>query len=286
MRRRQFLVSGALLATASLAGCAHPEVVLDLQDATAEDIADEVSITVDPGTEEFPVVSSAVENASTTRSGRSDLFDPDDIVRLDDSFYAVSETRLGTSEVTVYDVIIDFEPENTTLEYGEIEYDDLPETDRERLSLIIAEEETIPRQEDEDVGVDYGTAGEIGNQSVLVPDQKYDILRHEGNLYRVSVDARSATETEYQYEVTEVAPDVESFAEGVREQYLFRLEGLSEDERKVVEEAIDGGYFEDTDAFRSVIDLIREYDGIEVAEFYGTWLLAFRADEYITYVEW
>ena len=64
------------------------------------------------------------------------------------------------------------------------------------------------------------------------------------------------------------------------------LSGLSEAERKVVEEAIDEAYYEDDDAFRSVVDRIRDHEGLNVDDFYGTWLLSYENEEYLTYVEW
>jgi ferritin-like protein len=83
-----------------------------------------------------------------------------------------------------------------------------------------------------------------------------------------------------------VAPDTETFADRVRDRYLFVLSGLSDAEREVVEESIDGAYFEDDEAFRSVVDRIREHDGISEDDFYGTWLLEYEGTEYLAYVEW
>ena len=45
MRRRQFLASGTALLSVAIAGCAHPPVVLDLNEASADDITDAVSTT-------------------------------------------------------------------------------------------------------------------------------------------------------------------------------------------------------------------------------------------------
>ncbi|WP_135853968.1 hypothetical protein [Halorussus salinus] len=285
MRRRQFLSSGAALLSVSLAGCGHPSVVLDMNDATADDIADEVSMATEPGSEEHAVVTSARENGSATRTGRYELFDHTTTVRVNDTFYSVSETRLRSSEVTVYEVLLDFNPEETTPELGEIEYDDLPEVDRDRLGSILSEE---PRSNHDgyDVGVGYGSAEEVGNDSVFVPERQYDVLVHDGNRYRVAVDSRDATEAEYRYEVTEIAADVDTFADQIREQYLFALTDLSDAERTVVEGAIDGGYFEDGDAFQAVIERIRQHEGLNEDDFYGTWLLEYEDVEYITYAEW
>jgi hypothetical protein len=285
MRRRQFLASGTALLSVSIAGCGHPPVVLDLNEATDDDIADAVSTTADPDSEEYSIVTSARENGSATRTGRYERFDRDETVRVDDAFYDVSETPLESSEVTVYEVLVDFSPEDATPEIGEIEYAELPELDRQRLDPILSERGSTDR-DGYDVGVQYGTAEEVGDDSVFVPEREYDILVDGEDRYRIGVDTRTATETVYRYEVTEVAPDVGTFADGIRDRYLFELTGLSEAEREVVEEAIDGAYFEDDETFRSVVDRIREHDGLEVEDFYGTWLLEYEGVEYLTYVEW
>ena len=285
MRRRRFLASGTALCSVALAGCAHPSVVLDLNAATADDIADEVSMAPDPGSEEYEIVASAIENGSATRRGRYELFDRTDAVRIDGTVYEMSETRVASSEVTVYEVLVDLDPEDTTPDLGEIEFEELPETDRERLEPILSEADP-PQGDGYDFGVGYGSAAEVGNDSVFVPERRYDVLVYEGERYRVAVDSRTAPEVEYRYEATEVAPDTETFADRVRDRYLFVLSGLSDAEREVVEESIDGAYFEDDEAFRSVIDRIRDRDGIDVHDSYGTWLLAYEGTDYLAYAEW
>ncbi|RZH69429.1 hypothetical protein [Natrinema altunense] len=285
MHRRQVLASGAVCLAVPIAGCGHPAVVLDMDDATADEIADTVSITAEPGSEEYTLVSAASENGSAVRRGRSELFDRTDTVRIDDSFYDVSEMRLESEPVTVYEVRIDFDPADSTTERGAIDYDDLPNVDRQRLAPIVSATDP-PNQDGDDMGVDYGTAADVGTESVFVPKQQYDIVVHDGSRYRVTVDSRTTTETEYRYEVTDIVSGVDPFADRVRARYLFTLAGLSDAERAVVEEAIGEGYFEDDDAFRSVVDRIREHDGIREDEFYGTWLLEYDGVEYLTYTEW
>lgn len=285
MRRRRFLASGTALLSVALAGCGHPAVVLDLTEAAAADIADEVSETAEPRSEEYDVVSSAIENGSATRSGRSRLFDRTEAVRVDGVFYEVSETRIASSDVTVYEVLVDFDPEDETPELGEVAFDDLPETDRERLEPILSEADR-PGQDGYDVGVGYGSAAEVGDDSVFVPDQRYDVLVREGERYRIGVESRTAEAVEYRYEATEAAPDVDAFADRVRDRYLFVLAGLSAAEREVVEEAIDDAYFEDDDAFRSVVDRIRDHEGVREEDSYGTWLLEYEGATYLAYVEW
>jgi len=282
MRRRQFLAGTALLAV-PLAGCAHPRVVLDMDEASAADIVDEVSATLRPGSDAHDGMLAARDNGSVTRTGRYAVSDGDTVV-LDGRVYEVSATPVGSETVTTYDLRIDFDPEDTTPDRGAIEYADLPKPDRERLDSFVSGDH--PTGEGYDVGIAYGTVDDVDGESVFVPDQQYDILVHGDERYRVSVAANTETRTRYRYEVEEIAASVDEYADRVRERYAFALTGLSEDERAVVEEAIGGGYFEDGDAFQSVADRFRAHDGIHVSESFGTWLAEYEGAEYLTYIEW
>lgn len=284
MKRRQFLATGTTLLAAAVAGCAHPPGVLTMDAAGDEDIADEASLLARPDSEEYGIVVRGRENGTATRRGRYELFDETDVVRVNDTFYEVSESRLQSSEVTVYEVYVDLDPENTTADVGEVAFEDLPAVDRERLGPVLTE-----RTENDDVrydaAVDYGPAEEA-NGSVFVPERQYDIVVYEGRRYRIAADSRAASEATYRYEVTEAAPDVETYAAQVRERYLFALTDLSEAEREVVETAIEGGYYDDDDPFQSVVDRLRDHEGFEVYDRYGTWLVEYEGAEYVTYAEW
>ncbi|MCU4972801.1 hypothetical protein OB955_08615 [Halobacteria archaeon AArc-m2/3/4] len=285
MRRRQVLASGTALLSVVIAGCSDSSVVLEMDAATAEDIVDEMSTTPESDSEEYTIVSSARENGSATRRERFELFRRTDTVRLEDSFYDVTETELESNEVTVYDLLVESLPVDSATELDEIEYSDLPEMDRQRLDQIASADDQSDGGGFEIV-VGYGTAEEVGDGSVFVPERQYSIVVHEGDRYLVSVHPKSITENEYRYEVTEVASTVDAFADRIRERYLFELTVPSDAERSVVEEAIADGYVEDDDLFQSVVDRIRERDGLSVADFRGTWLLEYEGVEYLAYAEW
>lgn len=285
MRRRQVLVSGTTLLAATLAGCAHPSVVLNMDTASAADIAQKVAIDPEAGSDEHAAIEAAIENESATRTGEYDLFDQPTIVRYDGSFYEISETSRERSEVTVYEVRLDLVPSNTTVELGEITYADLPEVDRRKLEGVFLDRSTST-EDRADVRVKYGTAEDVGNESVFVPEPEYDVVVHNGTRYEVGVDYQTRSETLYRYDATEVADSADAFGTRIREQYLFTLTGLAEAERTVVEKAINSGYYDDTDAFRSVVDRIHQHEAIEEDGFYGTWLVGYDGEEYLTYIEW
>ncbi|MDZ7731460.1 MAG: hypothetical protein U5K37_11925 [Natrialbaceae archaeon] len=188
--------------------------------------------------------------------------------------------------MTVYEVMLDLDPADTTPEIGTIAYDDLPAVDRDRLERLVSLE-APPDQDGVDVGVDYGSHEAVGPDSVFVPDQQYDILEYDGQQYRVSVDSRTAPEGTYEYTVTTVAGSVGAFADGIRDDVSVRPSRDSlRAERAVVAEAIDSAYFDDDDAFRSVVDRIREHEGLTVDDFYGDWLLEYEGTAYLAYVQW
>jgi len=285
MQRRQFLATGATIVSVAVAGCGHPPVVLDMNEATADDIARDASMSPDPESEEYALVTAAIENGSATRTGSFELFDRTDTMAVNDTFYEVSETRLDSTAETRYEVYLDVEPDDRTPERGEIAFEDLPAFDRERLEPVLAENPT-PGGSGYEISVDYGPAEAVGDESVFVPERQYDVLVHEGRRYGVAFESRPSSEAEYRYEVTTVAADTEAFADRIRDRYLFALTGLSEAEREVVAEAVDSGYYEDDEAFRSVIDRFRDHDGLEMAESYGRWLVEYEGVEYLTYAEW
>jgi len=285
LSRRQFLSALAAAGVGSVAGCGHPPVVLDMEEATSSDIADEASTTPEPDSEEHALVTSAIEKGSATRSGRYELFDRTGVVRVDGSVYEVSETRVEESELTEYELYVDVDTSDVTPELGAIAFEDLPAADQRRLEPVLDGSTRTPGDGYE-FAVSYGSAAEVGNDSVLVPERQYDVLVHGEDRYRLALDSSTAPEATYRYEVTEIAPDVESFADQLREQYLFALTDLSEAERAVVEEALDGTYYENDDAYRSVVDRIRSHEGLTVTDSYGTWLLAYEGVEYLTYADW
>ncbi|QDX39419.1 hypothetical protein [Salarchaeum sp. JOR-1] len=283
MRRREFLAGGTALLALPLAGCAHPPVVLDMTEATPTRIADERSLAPDPGSDEYAVVAAARGNDSVTRTRRGRLFYDTDTVRVNGSVYAVSETRVDSTDVTAYELRIDFNPDDATPTLGEIAYANLPPADDRRLDELI-ESESKRTVEGADIVVTYGTPAEVGD-SVFVPDPQYDILVYEGDRYRVTITSRASTRKTYRYEVTRIA-SLSAFVDRIRERYRFTLSGLSEAERDVVDAAVEGGYFQESDAFHSVVERFHDHDALSRTDSDGTWLVRYEGEEYLADIEW
>lgn len=92
MCRRQVLASATALLPVSIAGCGHPSNVLDIREATADVLADEMSRSVSPDSSGYSTIDEAVENGTALVSGTSPPVDPDEPVRFQDRYYEVSVT--------------------------------------------------------------------------------------------------------------------------------------------------------------------------------------------------
>lgn len=101
----------------------------------------------------------------------------------------------------------------------------------------------------------------------------------------VVINMREVSEGEIRDAAAEASLDEES-VEQIRAEYLFTLTGLSGSEREVVEEATSGGYYQDSDAFKSVVDRFRDQKGLEVSDTDGSWLVEYQGVSYVADIEW
>lgn len=287
MRRRQILAGGTALLSGSFAGCALPSNTIRVREATPKEIVEDVSMRVNTESKEYDVIRSAVKNGTDTRTGQNRWFDRQNTVLFNKTVYTVNETQLASEKAIRYEIGIYPAPENTSSELGVIRYDKLPPTDRRKLNRTLSPGSTkeIPGE----LKVEYEPTAEGTNRSVFVPKQQYDRLQYNGELYRVTVERAFSSDVEYQYEVTEIAGNVEGFAEQIRDKHLFTLDGLSPAEQAVIEEAIETGEvaWESEDS-ESVISNIREHRALKADDGpnEGTWLMKYDGGEYLVYLYW
>jgi hypothetical protein len=297
MRRRQYLAASAALLAAPLAGCAHPSAVLDMTEATDEDVADSASGNVDHHPEAGGLVAEAVENGSATVSDRSPPIDPGTPVEYEGRYYDLSVTETGERETTVYDVRIDYDGDSESgsdSESGDetpgsaVDYGDLPAPDRDTVDTLLPPPDDFPGGDGYDFGVGREYADEEAKASVLVPEQEYAAVVYEGTRYPVDAGGgRAVTVTDYRYETEEIAASAAEFGAAVRREYLFTLSGLSGAEREVVAEAIEDGYYEGSasDAFKSLVRRFREHEAVEADEWGGDWLVRYDGTVYLADLE-
>lgn len=283
MRRRTLLATASALLAGPLAGCAHPSAVLVMDEVTDSDIAERASRDVSNDPDGSRIVADAVERGNATASGRSPPLETDRPVAHDGAYYSLSYTESYRGEITQYDIAIDYNPGTETPGGSAIDYEDLPEVDREALDSLLPPPEDRPTSDGYDVGVGHEYDDEAAEASVLVPEQEYDAVVYEGTRYPIRADdGRDVTVYDYRYEAERVAADAAEFAEGIRAEYLFTLSGLSEAERDIVAEAIEDGYYEGSanDAFRSVAERFRAHEAVRPETGGGYWLARYEGTDY------
>ncbi|MUV88048.1 hypothetical protein GJ631_16170 [Natronomonas sp. CBA1123] len=283
MRRRTLLATASALLAGPLAGCAHPTAVLVMDEVDDEALAERASRDVSNDPDGSRIVSDAVDSGNATASGRSPPLETDRPVAHDGAYYTLSFTESYRGEITQYDIAIDYNPGTDTPGGSAIDYDDLPEVDREALDSLLPPPEDPPTSDGYDIGVGQEYDEEAAEASVLVPEQEYDAVVYEGTRYPIRVDdGREITVYDYRYEAEQVAADAAEFAEQVRSEYRFTLSGLSEAERDIVAEAIEDGYYEGSanDAFRSVAERFRAHEAVRPETGGGYWLARYEGTDY------
>jgi hypothetical protein len=282
VNRRSFLAGVVTCAAATLAGCAGPGARLDVERVSDAALAERASQSTANAPDEIRgLVAEAVENGSATAEGRAASFDPDRPVAFEGEFYEVTRTVVDERDERSWTVEVDYDSSQT--DGPTIALADLPDVDREVLSSVIPPSGDPPESDGPDLGVSnvYGSEGE--GQSVLVPEQQYEFVTHEGEYYGLSVEGPSTvTVRTYRFETDLVAASADEYAAQVRDDYLFVLDGLSDAEREIVADAIDGGYHaeEPTDAFASLEARFREHPGFGVGEYAGEWVVRYEGATY------
>lgn len=281
MRRRHYLASAAALLAGPLAGCAHPNAVLVMDEVSDAEIADRASRSVDGHPEFETLVAEAVENGSANASGNSPPLDTDQPVEYSGRYYELTATEMDSRETTQYGLSVDLTPTSETPDGEVVAFEDLPEVDRDVLDELLPDEgEASDDRGDERVVRFYSEA--MAEDSALVPDGGYDAVVYEGERYAIDVKERTRTESDYRYEAEEVAASAGEYGASVREEYAFTLSGLSDAERDVVREAIEDGYYEGSadDAFSSVARRFRDHPGFDTGEWGGEWVVRYDGTVY------
>lgn len=275
---------GGLLLLAVLAGCSAAGS-LTMQQVNDVELAEEASRSTSLP-EEGPVreerlAKRAIENGSTTAQGRDPPVESGLPFAHGGRYYNLSWTVTDREEATAVDVAIDYNGSATSGEA--VAYESLTARDRAVLEQLLP-----PRTDHRTDGYDFGVGATYtrtqANRSVLL-DGEHDAVGYEGETYPVEVDdSRTVTVRTYRYTATVVANSSSEYAEQLREEHLFTLSGLSQDERQVVEEAIDDRYYaEDTDdvAFRSVLERFRGHEAIAEDEYEGLWVVGYDGEVYV-----
>lgn len=281
MRRRHYLASTAALLAGPLAGCAHPNAVLVMNEVSTAEIAERASRSVDRSRDDGRIVAEAVENGSADTTGNSPPLDTDRTVEFDGRYYELSVEETESRARTQYGLDVGLDSGSRSPDGEAVDYDDLPEVDRDVLYDLLPDGGETPEGRSDQRVVRWYSAP-MAEDSALVPDSEFDAVRYEDGRYPIDVVERTRTESDYRYEATEIAGSAGEYGATAREEYLFTLSGLSDAERDVVEEAIGEGYYEGSadDAFSSVASRFREHPGFDTDEWGGEWLVRYEGTDY------
>ncbi len=284
MERKAFAALG-LLALVVLAGCSATGS-LSMNTADDAEIAEAASrpVVVDsPAPDDREVVREAIEDGSGAATATDPPVKRGLPLAYEDSYYEIDWNVTGTEPGTAFAVGVDL---NGTASADEtVSFNELSERDRRLLGdLLTTMSEREPRLRpgpELAIPEEYTTAET--NKSVLLSGE-YSAVRYNGTVYPfVLEERREVTLTRYRYTVSRAANSTGAYAQQLRDEHLFRLSGLSEAERSVVNEAIDGVYYaEDTDdeSFRSIMDRFSAESAIEADSYDGTWLVRYEGRVY------
>lgn len=283
MRRRQYLATTAALLGSTLAGCAHPTAVLQMDDISDVAIAERASRSVDRHPEHRNLVADAVDEGSANASGRSPPLATDEPIEYEGRYYDLTATETGEHESTEYEIAIDYGTGTETPAGTAIAYEELPEIDRERMDGLLPPPEDHPENDGPDFATSQPYSDSAAEASVLVPEQEYDVVVYEGERYAIETgDGRTVTRYEYRYEAEEIATSAAEYGASVREAYVFTLSELSDAEREVVQTAISDGYYEGSvdDAFESVARRFHDHTAFRSDEWGGEWVTRYEGSIY------
>lgn len=272
--RRGFLKSACGVSVLALAGCADPQSVLILEEVNDEDVA---GLATEVGSDEGEVLEAAVDNGTYTEEGLAPPAEFTTPVVYEGRYYLLETNSEKLSEDIEYLLRVEYVGDSSV--DGEVEYEELSEADREALGRVLPE--GSPEGFEEEAAYPY-SADERDN-SVLVGEGETTVV-FEGEPFSVETEEGPGIDrNRYTYTAKEVADSREDFVSWAKEEYSFVLSGLTDEEREVVEEAIDGGYYEGgtPDAFASVARRFRDHEAVESDEWGGEWLVEYDGKVYL-----
>ncbi|MFB6171359.1 MAG: hypothetical protein ABEJ23_02420 [Haloarculaceae archaeon] len=283
MTRSKAAAVAGLLLLVVLAGCSAAGSIT-MQQASTADIAERASrptAPVDAGVDaDRQLVRTAIENGSATAEGVRPPVESGLPFAHGGRYYDVSWTVVDRQSGTRVDIAIDYNgtaPADRTVDYA-----DLPAVDRDALSGLLPPR-TDRRTDGYEMGVGVTYNATERNRSVLRSGE-YSAVEYRGETYPVRVDdERDVTIATYRYTATPVANSTGAYARRLRERHLFVLGNLTEDERSIVAEVIDDGYYADSDdeAFASVLERFRRHSAVTADEYRGTWLVRYDGEVYL-----
>jgi len=286
--RRRVLGLVAAGSIASLAGCISPGGALSMTPVeTDAEIGTAATSTIDPNRQ--PDVAALLENAladgTADVDGERPPFDPDRPIGWRGTVYDVSWDITG--QRTRMDYLVVARLAESDMAGSSIAYEELPEVDRTRLAdlrEIIARSDELEEDERTGTRIQYANDAAI-DESVLVPNPEYDLVRIDERFITVETTQTDTTVSTFTYELSERTNSIGTYGTELRTERLLVLESLSDEERDLVEEAINDGQVvvgRDDVAFIALGERLLDHEPIYVNDRVGEWLVEYDDSLYWT----
>ena len=273
-------MSIAGVSAGALTGCvSHPDVVLTLDEVSDGELADRASNDaeiIERDIEEPNVTSGLFEDGTYTRTARWEAINTDLRYVYDGEYYRVNVETSQAPPDTVYEIEAEYVGDEEV--EGELEYGEIPGVDREAISFLTSAEVTDGEYQNSteylyEAGTDEESAIASGKTVVVVDGRRFSVETEKSN---------DIERQEYEYTSEKIASSQDEFVSWLDDEYGFVLSGLSDEQRAVVEEAIEEGYYENSsgEAFESLVNRFQEHDAVEPEQEGGYWLVEYENTTY------
>lgn len=245
--------------------------------------------------DEKQIVADAVQTGTATRTTYAgETLESGLFVEYDGRFYQTDTTRVQTTSKTAYLMNISWEKGQTPpSDAVTVPYSSLSESDQDALSYAVEGSQSDERKGIPSESLRINEAPipypEGGQASQLVGSDEVWV-HWKDRYFRVQVNGETTKEKyTYEYTVMEVAETPSAFREHIASFYRVDLTGLPEDQRAIVQQAIDGGYEECTPASEPLEQLqnrLPEDKQLPQPE-HGSWYIRFDGNNYqFRILEW
>lgn len=272
----------------SLAGCLSPGGALSMsQVETDTDIGDIATETVDSDRrpEVATLLDDALSDGTANIDGEQPPLDPDRPVTWRGSVYDVSWTVADQRERNESLVVARLAESDA--KGSQIDYEELPEVDRTQLSEL---REQLDRSEDMEDDEQYEiriryTDDTVINESVLVSSAEYDLVVVDDQVVSIETQQTETTVTTFTYELEVLADSLGAYGEELRTDRLVDLESIPEEERELLDEAIEDEQVvvgRDDEAFMTLGERLLAHEPIYIQDRVGEWLVDYEGELYWT----
>lgn len=271
------------------AGCVEPGGALAMTPVPDDEaVGREATRSIDENRDPDAVslLADALEGDGTSVEAERPPFRPDRPVAFDGRVYAVHwavEDERTESGYVVSAIVGEGDDEPLT---PEADFADVPGVDRAALADLpdlVGEYRRNDHPADQHLGTDGTFYHEDDlEESVLVPEQEYAVIAVEGEPIRLETRPHERVVETYRYDLEVLGETLADYGERLRE-LPFPLEGLTDAERDLVEEAIDDGQAvvgRDDEAFVGVGETLLEHEPIYEDDYTGEWLVTYEGTSY------